>query len=115
MNVLNEEIAKFVDQLSSNGKIYFLSKIAGITVGCVNDTSALKEEADKLAFSAATNILVCSMTKDKLTTNDKMLIETFMIERVEVPREVMSMIDTAIDSMFLVDNSITEEYDVMFV
>ena len=114
MKVLNEEIAEFITSLSDNGKIYFLSKMAGITVGCVDDTSALKEEADKLAFSAATNILVCSMTKKNLTTTDKILIETFMTEKIEVPTELMNMVNMAIDSMECIDSA-PEEHDVMFV
>ena len=108
--MLEESVVKFMSELTENGKIYLLSKLAGITTGCGFDES--KENYELIAFSTASNLIICSIVEQNITMDDKVMVDLFITEHAQIPDNVMGMVNNSIESLKLpVEN---KEFDVMY-
>lgn len=109
--MLEDKISAFMNELSENGKIYFLSKLAGITVGCVDGRH--EESTEELMFSTISNLMICSIVEQNMTENDKIMVDAFITNYANIPDNIVAIVNQSID-MFKVDGA-HEDFDVMFV
>lgn len=109
--MLNEEVFEILNDLTEHGKIYLLSKMVGITIGC----SEVKEGVDteKLMFSTASSMIICSIAENRMTANDRVMVDTFITECVKVPENIVSIINQSIESCKMEGAQV--EPDVMYV
>jgi len=109
--MLEESVVKFMSELTENGKIYLLSKLAGITTGCGFDKG--REGYELIAFSTASNLIICSIVEQSITMNDKIMVDSFIAEHTQIPDNVIGMVNDSIDSLKIPIEK--EEFDVMYV
>ena len=116
MEEQNVEVIEFSKSLSNAGKIYLLSKLAGMTIGCINsDKDANPDLIGGCAFSTISTMCVCSIIEPQVSAMDRMMIDEFITANTEIPDEIMGMVDgmiTSLKSVFECETII--ETDVMF-